>query len=100
MLSEDLISSDRRCLGAIADAELGVKVTQLGLYGVLADVEVSAEFTIGHSRREQGQELAFSFGKAPPRPGQRSASSIRACCVLWVNTTCSPFAAALMPSMI
>ena len=48
-------------------------MTQLGLYGVLADVEVSAEFTIGHSRREQGQELAFPFGKAPlaPRPAQR-----------------------------
>jgi hypothetical protein len=73
MLSEDLISGDRGCLGAVADAELGVEVTQLSLHGVLADVEVTAKFTIGHSRRKQGQELAFSFGKAPlaARPAQR-----------------------------
>ena len=47
-------------------------MTELRLDGVLTDVEVTAEFTIRHSRRKQGQELAFSFGEASlaPRPAQ------------------------------
>jgi hypothetical protein len=73
MLSENLICSDRRRLGAVADAELGVEMTELSLDGVLTDVEMTAEFTIRHSRRKQGQELALSFGKTSfaPRPAQR-----------------------------
>jgi hypothetical protein len=72
MFSEDLIYGNGRRLGAVADAELGVEMTELSLDGVLTDVEVTAEFTIRHSRREQGQELAFSFGQTSvaPRPAQ------------------------------
>ena len=68
MLSENLICGDRRCLGAVADAELGVEMTELSLDGILTDVEMTAEFTIRHSRRKQGQELALSFGKTSRAP--------------------------------
>jgi len=73
MLSEDLICGDGHCLCAVADAELGVQMAKLSLDGVLADVEVTAEFAIRHSRRKQGQKLAFSFGETnlAPRPAQR-----------------------------
>jgi hypothetical protein len=68
MLSEDLISSDGRRLSAVANAELGVEMTELSFDGVLTDVEVIAKFTIRHSRRKQGQELAFSFGETSLAP--------------------------------
>ena len=73
MLSEDLIAGDRRRLRPVTDAELGVQMTELGLDGVLTDVQVNAEFAIRHSSREQGQEFAFSFGEThlAPRPAQR-----------------------------
>src|ERR1700728_486485 len=49
-------------------------MAQLGLDGVLTDVEVAAEFAVRHSGREEGQEFAFALGKPDlaPRPAQRS----------------------------
>jgi hypothetical protein len=73
MFSENLIAGDRRRLRPVTDAELGVQMTELGLDGVLTDVQVNAEFAIRHSSRKQGQEFAFSFGEThlAPRPAQR-----------------------------
>jgi hypothetical protein len=73
MFPEDPICGDGRRLGAVADAELGVEMTELRLDGVLTDVEVTAKFTIRHSRRKQGQEFALSFGEThfASRPAQR-----------------------------
>jgi hypothetical protein len=63
MVSKDALTGEGRGLSTIANVELGVKVAQLGLDGVLADVEVATEFAICHPGWEQGQKLAFALGK-------------------------------------
>ena len=98
MLSEDLISGDGRRLSAVADAELGVEMTELSLDGVLTDVEMTAEFTIRHSRRKQGQELALSFGKTSLAP--RPAQQIIDLCVLRPLGQNDPFAPGCSPDAI
>jgi hypothetical protein len=54
IVSEDPLTSDGCRLGTIANTELCVELTQLGLDGVLTYVEVGAKLSVGHPSRKQG----------------------------------------------
>jgi hypothetical protein len=60
---EEVLAGDGRGLGAIVYAEFGVEAAELGFDGVVADVEVLRELVVGHARREQYQQLAFSYSE-------------------------------------
>ena len=100
MFTKDVVPRKSGGLGAVADTQLGVQGAQMSLDRVLADVELTAKFAVVMPVDNRDSSSLSRSVRPISRPGQLRASSSCACCVLWVSTTRSPFAAALMPAMI